>query len=162
MGKRGPVSRSRKSKAVRGSPGKRPVEPVRQGPAPGRPKCPAFLGKVARAKWRQVVPHLEALGVLTAVDGDVLTAYCLAWEELQAATELLRTEGRTSLKGSGGLGAHPAVAMQRTAWKAVKDFAAVLGLSPGCRRGWLDGREAEAQDDPITRFLSGQEAVKSS
>ena len=151
MAKRGPKPQSPRLRVIHGNPSKRPVAGEGRGPAAARPKMPAWLGKIAKAKWRQLIPQLEDLGILTVVDGDVLATYCLAWEELQAATELLQKD-RTVNRGTGALAPHPAVAMQRSAWKAVKEFAALLGLNPSVRRGWDMGEQQE-DVDPLTAFL---------
>ena len=117
---------------------------------------PAWLGKVAKAKWRALIPQLEQLGILTVVDGDVLAAYCSAWEEFEATTKILTStadgDGRFSSRGTGGLAPHPAVAMQRSAWRAIKDFAALLGLNPSVRRGWL-GSDKDEEADPLDEFM---------
>jgi P27 family predicted phage terminase small subunit len=155
MAKRGPKPQNPQLRVVHGNPGKRPPAKVGRGPAAARPKMPAWLGKVAKAKWRALIPQLEQLGILTAVDGDVLAAYCLAWEELQEATHLLQVS-RTICRGSGALAAHPAVAMQRSAWKAVEKFAALLGLNPHARRGWLEGNQEE-ETDPLKAWEAGDD-----
>src|SRR5262245_54055951 len=91
-------------------------------PRRGRPKCPSWLDAVAKSKWKQLVPELDALGLLTVVDGDMLAAYCQAFAEFKEATGQLRREGRTCTAGTGGLKAHPAVSMQRSAWEAMVKF----------------------------------------
>jgi P27 family predicted phage terminase small subunit len=120
-------------KVLRGNPGKRALNAAEPMPARGIPDCPEWLDDVAKAKWDALVPELDRLGLLTVVDGDVLACYCQAWAEFQEATEILQSEGRTCEGGSGGTKMHPAVTMQRTAWKAIRDFAALFGLDPSSR-----------------------------
>jgi len=80
-----------------------------------------------------LVPELERIGLLTVIDGDALAAYCQAWCEFMIATETLAKEGRHFTTESGYLAPHPAVAQQRSAWQAIKAFAALFGLDPASR-----------------------------
>src|SRR5262249_38927021 len=116
-----------------GNPGKRPLNSNEPKPKTGRPRCPSWLDADAKRKWRALVPELERLGLLTVVDGDALAAYCQAWAEFKLATETLRPDGRTFTTDSGSLPPHPAVAQQRSAWQAVRAFAALFGLDPSSR-----------------------------
>jgi P27 family predicted phage terminase small subunit len=102
-------------------------------PRLAKPKCPTWLDAEAKSKWRQLVRDLSELGLLTAVDGDTLAAYCTAWSELRTATETLQREGRTFVTENGYKVPHPAVAQQRSAWQAVRAFAALFGLDPADR-----------------------------
>lgn len=123
-------------------------------PKRGRPACPAWLPKDAKTKWKELVPELDRLGVLTIVDGDVLAAYCLAWHELRRATETLAKEGYTETSTVTGTSkAHPAVSMMRTAWQAIRQFAALLGLDPSSRtRLKVAPRREEA--DPLEGLIN--------
>lgn len=144
MGKRGPKPKPTKLKLITGSRVTNHNEPQ---PAALTPKCPAWLDPEAKRKWRVLVPELSRLGILTIVDGDALAAYCQAWAEFRQATETLQREGRyvtvgggvkvgkdgSSVTLTGQPQPHPAIAQQRSAWKAVKDFAALFGLDPSSR-----------------------------
>ena len=50
----------------------RPNEPK---PEPGRPICPKWLSQGAKAVWKRLVPQLDAMRILTKVDGAVLVRY---------------------------------------------------------------------------------------
>jgi P27 family predicted phage terminase small subunit len=103
-------------------------------PTAGAPSCPTWLDREAKAEWRRIVPELERLGLLTVVDRAALTCYCQAWSELNDATRVLKRAGRYQAVGEDGhLTPHPALAHQRAAWKAVKDFCALFGLDPSSR-----------------------------
>lgn len=46
-------------------------------PAKGEPEMPPGMSAAAKREWRRVVPELLATpGLLTAIDGDALAAYC--------------------------------------------------------------------------------------
>jgi len=121
-------------------------------PKRGRPVCPAWLDDEAKKKWRKLVPELDRLRLLTVVDGDVLAAYCQAWAEFKWATEVMQKEGRTGTRGTGGSAPHPAVAMQRSAWKAIKEFASLFGLDPSSRTK-LSAPPVQ-QEDPFEKLLN--------
>lgn len=139
-------------KILSGNPGKRPLNDQEPRPAAGAPEPPDFLTGIALSKWHDLAPQLEAMGLLTRVDGDALAAYCLAWQELAEATVLLK-DGRTVFGSEGSLKAHPAIAMQRSALQALRQFASLFGLSPSDRsRLKVD---TAADDDPLGAFLKG-------
>lgn len=103
-------------------------------PTAGAPSCPTWLDREAKAEWRRIVPELERLGLLTVVDRAALTCYCLAWSELNEATRVLKRDRRSKkVRKDEPLTPHPALAAQRSAWKAVKDFCALFGLDPSSR-----------------------------
>lgn len=86
MGLRGPTPTPTEILKRRGSRevAKRDREPR---PEKGAPRCPAWLDKEAKAVWRQLVPQLEALGVVTKIDGNALARYCrlfVRWKQCDA------------------------------------------------------------------------------
>lgn len=130
----------------------RPAEPpVNKQPAggalpPGVPRCPKWLHPYGRAEWRRVVKLLAPTGKLTEADLAPLASYCQAVAELQLASELLETEGRTFTTEKGYVGQHPAIAMQRSAWAAIRSFSALFGLDPQSRAKL--GAPAKAEGRP--------------
>lgn len=144
---RGPRPMPTALKIQNGNPGKRPLNANEPRPRLATPKCPAWLDAEAKRKWRQLARELSALGLLTAIDGDTLAAYCQAWAEFKLATETLAKEGRTFRTVSGYLAPHPAVAQQRSAWQAVRAFAALFGLDPADRSRINAPALSHPQDD---------------
>jgi P27 family predicted phage terminase small subunit len=125
----------------------------------GRPSCPKWLDAEAKAKWKEVVPLLEAAGVLTKLDRAILTAYCVAWSELIEATRILAAEGRTCRSEAGTLKTHPAVGMQRSAMNTLRLVGASLGLTPeGRLRLHVDVDQAGPESGKA-RFFGGQAPV---
>lgn len=154
MGARGPRPTPTKILQLRGS---RRVNGRAGEPQPRmvEPPCPDWLDDAAKAKWRALVPELSAIGLLTAIDGDCLAVYCQAWAEFQLATETLQREGRTIKAGEGGYKSpHPAVAQQRSAWKAIREFAALFGLDPA-DRGRLTMPDQPEEPDELDRLIAG-------
>ena len=150
---RGRKPKPTKLKLLTGNPGKRPLNVREPKPAAGIPPCPAWLDVEAKARWAILAPELATLGLLTMIDGDALAAYCQAWAEFRIATEVLQKEGRVFFwKKSGYRAPHPAVAQQRSAWQAIKAFAALFGLEPSSRSR-LDPKPKE-QTSGKSRFFN--------
>ena len=98
-------------------------------PVKGAPKCPEWLTGDALVEWRRIVPELDRLGILTAVDGAVLEAHCLTYGEIV-----------TTVKAGEPLKA--ALLGQ------MRAYAAELGLTPAARSKLIipkgdDGDETE-------------------
>jgi len=76
-------------KLLRGNTGHRPMPDPEKEPKPDPtcPKCPTWLNKVAKAKWKEIVPQLHKMGVVTRIDRDILTLYCETWSQLREATD---------------------------------------------------------------------------
>jgi len=78
MGKRGPpptpttILLRRGSYRAQGRDG----EPT---PEAARPEQPAWLSKEAAAAWEQIVPELDAMGLLGRIDSNALARYCTLW-----------------------------------------------------------------------------------
>lgn len=101
-------------KKLAGNPGKRPFNDCEPMPHKGAPKCPDWMTGDALVEWRRIVPELDRLGVLTAVDGAVLEAHCLTYGEI-VSTVKAGEPLKAALLGQ------------------MRAYAAELGLSPASR-----------------------------
>jgi len=86
MGARGPSPTPSRQLGLRGSwrAGTRPGEPM---PEPQAPPRPAALSPGAAVVWDEVVPRLDAAGMIALVDGRTFARYCelfQVWDELLA------------------------------------------------------------------------------
>ena len=138
MGKRGPAPQPTKMKILRGNPGKRPLNKHEPQPPPGTPRCPSWLGKVAKAKWRELAPKLSAAGVLTCLDGDALTCYCRIWSRWKRAEEYIETHGTVveiayRQGGTKSLRAIPQVAIAHSLLQLLNRYQQEFGLTPSAR-----------------------------
>lgn len=78
---------------LRGDPGKRRrYEIAPKGPE-GSPVPPAYLSEAARAIWDEVLPDLEAMGVVTKIDRLTLVVLVEAYARYRAAAEKIDDEG---------------------------------------------------------------------
>lgn len=153
MGKRGPAPKPTKLKILNGNPGKRPLNEHQPQPSAGEPQCPDWMPAEAKRKWRELVPELLRIGMLTVVDRETLAAYCLACSELKQATERLQKDGRYQTTKNGYLTDHPAVAQQRSAMEVIKRFSVLFGLDPSSRQGIdLGGSGSQGAPESVTSF----------
>lgn len=106
------------------------VQPERQAP-----RKPAWLTKPAAKVWDELIPTLQAMGVLAVCDGATVARYCqtmVDWIRYDAA---IRKEGPWYEHPKGGRRPHPAVRMRTDAAKVLKDCEDRLGLNPQSRSG---------------------------
>lgn len=143
---------------LKGNPGKRAIRDNEPQPAPGRPSCPAWLDREAKAEWRRIVPDLDAMGVLTRVDRSALAAYCATWSRWRDAEEKLQKFGPV-LKptASGYLPQSPFVALARTYLEEMTRLMREFGLTPASRSR-LEVHSAHNDEDEEEAFLKGPDA----
>ncbi len=154
MGARGPAPKPTKLKILSGNPGKRKLNKREPKPASGSPTCPTWLSKEAKKAWKEIVPELAKIGLISVVDKIALSALCQAWAEFEISTKTLnKKNGRLFTMETGYVGQHPAVAQQRSAWQAIKMFCALFGLDPSSRSR-LSLPEKPAEPTALEKFLA--------
>lgn len=124
-----------------------------RGGVPARLRVPDWLDETAKAKWRALVPELRRLGLLATTDSDCLAAYCQAWAEFRLSTQTLQKEGRVATRGNGGICRHPAAEIQRVALCNLRNYAALLGLSPA-DRSRLRVQPVNTERDELEEFMA--------
>ena len=91
---------------------------------------PGYLSAEAQRKWGELAPHLEVMGVLTAVDVDLLAAYCecfARWRRLaQLAAGSPPVFKRGGAKDGGGDSEGEVVFSRNPLWSQVRDAEAAL------------------------------------
>lgn len=96
MGRRGPAPEPTALLKLKGS--KRVTrareETEAAGPA-GIPRKPAWLDRVAKTCWDQLVPLLSEMGVLTLIDVKALERYCRFYSRWRRAEKVIEEEGET-------------------------------------------------------------------
>lgn len=95
MGLRGPQPDPTALKIAKGNPRGKPLnkrEPIPVGLVDG---CPSWLDEASRATWDELRPQLEAMGVLTRIDGHALAKYCDLWTRWKAEKKFLDENGST-------------------------------------------------------------------
>jgi P27 family predicted phage terminase small subunit len=126
----------------------------RSEPRPSRstPECPDHLDAAGREAWARIVPKLDALGVLTEMDGEALALYCGAYSRWRKATEEIRTGGVTTFTGQGSLKSNPAVAVASQCERLMAAILIEFGLTPSSRsRVKTDAKPQDALADFLSR-----------
>lgn len=133
MGIPGPKPKPTELKLLEGNPGKRPLNTQEPKPRPIPPKMPrGVLPKEGRRLWRELVPKLEKLGVVTEVDGPALVMLCLHYAFAVQAGRQLRQEGIT-IQDRDVRRKHPALQILRDHSAAWRQYAEQFGLTPSAR-----------------------------
>lgn len=147
MGRRGPSPKPTVLRLLEGNRSKRPINAAEPKPTEGAPAMPSDLDAYARRVWRQTVPELRALGLLTVVDGHSLAAYCRACSQVRACQQVLNVKGLIFKTPSGYIQQRPEISIQHKAMQLIKAFAGEFGLSPASRT-----RLATQPDDDADPF----------
>ena len=172
MGGRGSGGHNRKPTALKrleGNPGKRKLNDREPQPGPGRPEMPPGLSRIARQEWKQIVPRLEQMGVLTTVDGKALAAYCSTYAQwMQAEKNIAKYGLVTAIVDPDGTGlvvlkANPAVKIKSESLRLMRAFLSDFGLTPASRARLVTNDDkgkyqAPQQSDALERFLATAQA----
>ena len=158
MGRRGPKPLSVEEKARRGTLEKsREVRRAEKPPPAESPRMPEWLEAEGRRVWFRVVPRLDALGVLTKLDGDQLGNFCAA----QALVIRLEREAQTAeplIETKAGTASNPIFKMLREARAQAQSLAKEFGLTPASRVKFAQPAKPEEpteQEDPLAEFDTG-------
>lgn len=155
MGERGPARKPTRLRVLHGA---APEKDVTLEPAPAElpVQRPEWLSPDAAAKWDVLVPHLLSMQLVTAVDVDVLSAYCecyARWRKL--AGMAARTPPVFNRGGEGAqmmLVRNPLWAQVRDAEAGLRTLAREFGFTPSSRAGM---RVGTAMGEIAERLLSG-------
>jgi len=108
-----------------------------KGPA-GTPKCPSWLDKDAKAAWRQLVPLLEEMRVLTRIDSNALARYCRLWSRWRKAEKFIEEKGEVyTLKDEKGnvrcVQQFPQVSIANKLAQQLTKLEQEFGMTPSAR-----------------------------
>lgn len=108
------------------------------------PRCPSWLSDEAKKKWKELLPQLEQLGLLTAIDRSALALLCSHYALAAAAAKTLETEGVTVVDERGLARKHPACQVLRDNSQSFARYMSEFGLSPSARTR-LDVKEVKKE-----------------
>lgn len=130
-------------------------------PALTAPEMPKGLPRAARREFRRMVPLLQAIGVISEVDGLALAEYCRAHALIEMAQKEIDKNGMTFVTHfedkdgnviAGDIKANPACSILSTQQKVMKSFLIEFGLTPASRSKLKITKKTDA--DPMEQFLS--------
>jgi P27 family predicted phage terminase small subunit len=158
MGKRGPAPVPTKIKIARGTLRSRnKTEP--QPPASGV-AMPGHLGEVAAARWRELLPLLQAVRVMTDADVEALARYCDTYEWWLATRAKLRKDGDTyPILNDGGeiryIAQRPEVSIAHKLATQLRQLEQDFGLNPSARTSLHVEKPKADGDDEAAAILFG-------
>lgn len=107
-------------------------------PPKTKPKCPSHLSKRAKTYWKNLIPILETMGVLTATDRNVLSRYCISMAQWREAVE------RGAVDQSIKLSNH------------CLKVESLYGLNPSSRAGMAVVKDNPSENRGKSRFFKAQ------
>jgi P27 family predicted phage terminase small subunit len=154
---------------LEGNRGHRPLNKDEPKPPSGVPRMPKWLSKAARKIWKDTVPLLLEMKVLTQADGEALGSYCEACATLQLAQQEIQLNGlMIAIYETDDLGkvvkdesgqriildykTNPAVTVADKAQKLKRALGSDFGLSPVSRAKLHTEPDGQTKD-PMESFL---------
>lgn len=104
-------------------------------------------------KWADITAELNAYGLLSRLDSDVLTVYVTTWEDWLTATEAIRKDGQVIEGHRGNPRQHPSYPIARDSAERLRKLADSMGLTPASRRR-MGVQEPEDVPEDIAGLLS--------
>jgi len=156
MGRRGPPPKPTRLKQLAGNPGKRKLNKREPKPRKEAPRCPAWLNPDAKRVWKDLVPKLKRMGILTEVDGGALAAYCQTFARWRKVEEFIAKHGEVyPLKDQNGkikyMQQFPQVSIARNLLQLLKAYQQEFGLTPSARTR-IEVREEDDEMSELERF----------
>src|SRR3954468_3976728 len=104
----------------------------------GMPRCPAWLDPLARSAWKQLLPQLQKMGILSRIDANALVRYCRSWSRWIRAEQFIEKHGECyPLKDGNGktkcLAAFPQVASANKLGMLLTKLEQEFGMTPSAR-----------------------------
>jgi P27 family predicted phage terminase small subunit len=94
---------------------------------------PDSLDETAKQMWRQAVPTLQRVGLLSVVDTAALEMLCTQYARAKQAARIIAEQGHLARGSTGQLTEHPAIRTEREAAMAFLRFAEQYALTPVAR-----------------------------
>ena len=121
-------------------------------PRPVRPEMPDYLDAYGQKRWKELVSELEACGVLTFVDRDVLGGYCDAFARFVSASKRLKQTGWVTTTKSGYTQQNPWVGIRNRALDDLRKFGAELGIG-AASRSRIEVAKPNEHVDPLSEIM---------
>ena len=122
-----------KIKELAGNPGKRPLNRREPQPRKRRPKIPAHLTDLERVEWRRLMRILEAMGVMTEVEADILALYCQNYVRWVQCNREIERGGLIVVSEKGTAMRNPLLKVADDAQRTMLRCMGELGMTPSAR-----------------------------
>ena len=141
-------------KERRGNPGKRKLNKDEPEFSPFNENTPppSQLNTDGKKMWAFILKELLSQGVLLQTDLEVVTNYCIAYQNRNRACKDVEKYGTFVENGNGGLSKNPAFTVLNEALKQMTTFGALLGLDPSSRQR-LIGKVDEQNHNPFAELM---------
>ena len=128
------------------------------------PKPPHYLGTLASACWRKIVPFLESTGRVERIDVGLVEQYCANYEiyrnayqdvqengiQVKIFSSLQDSSGKIVGKDFAGFRKNPAVATMKDAVNQLNSLGVQLGLTPKSRQELMQIASHKKKDDTMS------------
>lgn len=157
------MGRPRKPTALKLLEGAQPCRINRSEPAPAKGLGPApdTLDDDGLVAWNRIGRQLDAVGLLTVADAEVVSHYCSAWSVWIKASRAISEDGLT-VSGQFGEKPNPNVAILNKTHDQMIRILSQLGMTPAARAS-LSVQKKDDEDPLLTYFAAkpdGKKAAK--
>jgi P27 family predicted phage terminase small subunit len=119
---------------------------------------PSHLGEVAKAKWNEILPLLQAVKVMTRADVEALARYCDTYEWWISTRAVLKKDGDTYpiLNDAGEIkyiAQRPEVSIAHKLAAQLRQLESDFGLSPAARSSLKVEPDAK-EESVLSKFLA--------
>jgi P27 family predicted phage terminase small subunit len=145
-------------KQLAGNPGKRALNRAEPQPKAVQPRPPAYLSEEEKRKWKLLAKQLYSLGLITTLDLDQLSMYCVLWIRWVKAEKMVREKGEIIKTAAGNIIQNPYLSIANRSLEQLSKLGAEFGMTPSSRsRVKADVPDVEHE---LERMLFGGREVK--
>jgi P27 family predicted phage terminase small subunit len=149
---KGPPPKPTALKLLDGNPGQRPLNQLEPTLEVAEPVCPEHLDEIARREWKQVVPILMKMRVLTEGDGAMLGIWCQTYSTLiDLQGRIAKTGTLYTTKKGGFVQTNPLFLQMLKCVNVIAKISAEFGLTPSARVR-LHAAPEEGSDNKWAQF----------
>ena len=124
-------------------------------PSSERPACPAWLRLEAKRVWKELVPQLEAMGVLGKCDRLALGRYCQVFAKWREAEQFLADSDQKNVKGYLiRLGPYELASLAIRYGDQLLRLEREFGLTPSARAGLAKPKDNVDENRGKSRFFA--------
>lgn len=142
-------------KILEGNPGKRPLPENEIKPKEVLPKCPVWLNKEAKKKFKQLSKIFYTLGLLTEIDIDMLVMYCQDYAIYKECQIKIKNEGLFVKDKDYNLRKNKYLMILNQVAPRMVTYMSKFGMSPSDRAGLEIDNNNNKEKTGISKYLSG-------